>query len=152
MVAVTKTQVEMLLGCSSQQGLLLSWDSPAITSYTSINGDGKSYHRTSYIPAWVIQLPTPSETCFLLLSAPRIPVLPITDEINCLSSCLIRFLSANSHIGPTSRFSSLYFPFHLEKEKNGSEMEAVTLWLPVINVLCLIALGRGPMTGEAHSH
>lgn len=81
---------------------------PCHYSYTSINRDGKSYRRTSYIPAWVIQLPTPSEPCFLLLSIPslcRIPVLPITKEIHWLSSCLISFLSVNRHIGRT------YFSF-----------------------------------------
>lgn len=155
MVAVTKTEVETLHRCSSQQGLLLSWDSPAITSYTSKNKDGKSYHKTTSIPTWVIQCPIPSERCFLLLSALnlcRVPVLPILPVklIDC--SCLISFPSVNSHIGPTSHFSSAYLPFHLQNEKNRSEMKAVTLWLSVLmNVQCLIALGRGHTTWEARS-
>lgn len=89
--------------------------------------------------------PLPSR--FLLLSTPSlcsIPVLPITNEIHWLSSCLMSLLSVNSHTGPTSHF--LYtFLFIFKAKRNGSEMKAVTLWLLVVmDVPCLIALGRGP--------
>ena len=84
-----------MLRCSSQQGLLFSRDSPVITSYTSLNRNGKSYHRTSCILAWITQWPTPSELCFRVLSTPSVskaPVLPIINEIHWLSPCLISFL------------------------------------------------------------
>lgn len=70
--------------------------------------------------------------CFLLAGTPSACRAPVTDEIPWLSSCLMSFLPANSHVGPGSHFSSAFLPFHLHREKNGPEVTAVTLWLLVL--------------------
>lgn len=65
--------------------------------------------------------------CFLLAHAHSAYRAPVTSKIPWLSSWLMSFLPANSHVGPCSRFSSACFPFHLHREKKGSEMTPITL-------------------------
>lgn len=61
--AVTRTQLETLLGCSSQQHVLLSRDSPVTTSYTSINREGGFMPHNELHPC----MAHPSRVSFLLV-------------------------------------------------------------------------------------
>lgn len=94
-------------------------------------GNCISEQATSLLRSFTDQ-PLQREVCFLLAGTPSASRAPVTDEIPWLSSCLMSFLPANSHVGPGSHFSSAFLPFHLHREKNGPEVTAVTLWLLVL--------------------